>query len=568
MSSSFALPQHDATTVIAVGRGGGRSCGQLAADVAAATAALPAAAGPGATVLLAADDRYHFAVGLLAVWARGATLVLPPSHRPEVLQAIAREAAVVAWVHDGAGGSLDLRDFEGQASAPTLPALGLEGVVARLFTSGSTGSPSAIDKHAHQLLGEVELLERVLEGRLPRTLVATAPPRHIYGLLFSVLLPLRTGAAFVRETPLHRDAILQAVRNHGADTLVGVPAHLQSLQGLQSLDCPSLEHVISSAGPLPQGSWDALTQALKLQVIEIFGSTETGGIGSRRAFGEPWQPFPGLRVEASEDDELLLHSPLLARGIATPYRTADRIELLPGGRFRHRGRSDDVLKIGGTRVSLNELEEHTRALPGVQDAAALAVKVDGPRQHEIWMAVAAPELTVVKLRSELQRFFDPVVLPRRFRIVESLPREATGKLSGARLRTLFGSEAPDAPVDRQLRPERVEQRRQGALDVAELDFQLMPELVYFRGHFDGHPLLPGVVQVEQLVLAQAKRLWPQLGRLRTVQQLKFRHPLVPGARPRVSLERDAQTSRVRFAIHADDTLCASGALIFSAGDAP
>jgi acyl-coenzyme A synthetase/AMP-(fatty) acid ligase len=116
--------------------------------------------------------------------------------------------------------------------------------------------------------------------------------------------------------------------------------------------------------------------------------------------------------------------------------------MLAGGRFRHLGRADAILKVGGTRVSLAEIEARLRALDGVTDAAVVALPQDGPREHEICAAVVAPRLSAPDVRTALLRWFDPIALPRRITLVDELPREQSGKLQRARLLGIFGALEP------------------------------------------------------------------------------------------------------------------------------
>lgn len=85
---------------------------------------------------------------------------------------------------------------------------------------------------------------------------------------------------------------------------------------------------------------------------------------------------------------MLVDSPFLDPSALRPWVSGDRIALLPDGSFRHLGRVDGVLKIGSTRVSIAELEARLLAIPGVTDAAAIAVEVGGARGWESRALVA------------------------------------------------------------------------------------------------------------------------------------------------------------------------------------
>jgi len=272
-----------------------------------------------------------------------------------------------------------------------------------------------------------------------------------------------------------------------------------------------------------------------------------------------------VRVSAGEDGGLLIvESPFLGGAGPSPFPVADRVELRPGGGFVLLGRMDDVAKVAGKRVSLREVEERLRALPGVRDAAALAQPSPGLRGEEIWAAVAAEGQSPERLRQALSAWFDPVVLPRRIRVVEALPREATGKLALGRLRALF--EAPAAAPTR-IEPEAEERLAAGDCpDGRRLTFTIPEDLRWFEGHFPGDPVLPGVAQLDGLVARQVERLWPDAGPLREVRRLKFSRVIRPGERVTLVLCRQAARRIVTFALEGREGRCSSGTLVFGAGE--
>jgi acyl-coenzyme A synthetase/AMP-(fatty) acid ligase/3-hydroxymyristoyl/3-hydroxydecanoyl-(acyl carrier protein) dehydratase len=568
--------------VVALGGDGPRTFAALCADAQRLAALLPPAAQLGARrsgILIACADRYAFGVALLAAWARGHAAALPPSHRPAALAELVAEGQIAATVHDGEaalggivpalrGGTMsvgiDLRDVLAAATAApphtkvAVPApIAAAAHVVTLYTSGSTGAAERIDKSAAQLLGEVEVLAGCFGSGIERVL-CTVPPRHIYGLLFGLLLPLRAGAAFLRETPLHTDACLQLARRHEADSFVGVPAHLQGLSSVSRAELAGLRRVFSSGSPLLPAAFEDLSERLGLSVCEVLGSTETGGIGHRRAAFDPFTPFPDVRVQSGPDGRLLLHSPRLAPELPQPHPCEDRVEVLPSGAFTHLGRAGDVVKVGGTRVSLAEIEQRVRALPGVTDAAAIARELSGPRGHEILLAVAGGGYHVESMRSALSAWLPQVALPRRYRFVDALPREATGKLRREMLLALFEGTA-GAEIEWGAR------RREGDRLLVEL--RVPAGLAYFRGHFEGWPVLPGVAQLGVIAVREALAAWPELRALRRVRQLKFKRPIGPDQVLALELVRK-EDARVDFSIVRDAELCSSGSLIFAPGQLP
>src|SRR5690606_20873196 len=219
-------------------------------------------------------------------------------------------------------------------------------MVATVFTSGTTSAMTPWAKTAGQLLGEAAMLGESFAIGHGGRIIGTVPPGHIYGLLYTVLLPLLRGAAFARETPLHAEAIAARVASHRAEVLVTVPAHLRAFETVDPMR--SLSRVFASTAPLPEEVAARFASRHGLAVTEILGSTETGGIAWRtRTPGARFTPLEGVRVAVDAEGRLLVDSPYVDARFERPFRTADLAELDEHGRFLHLGRADGVVKVGG-----------------------------------------------------------------------------------------------------------------------------------------------------------------------------------------------------------------------------
>src|SRR4051812_42791250 len=546
----LAPRQRDPNTPFALGDEP-RSWGQLLADAARLARGLPAGAhGEG---MVACGDRYLCAVALLAVWEGGRSAALPPNSRQETIDRLCLERGIPLILHDGGGQGalgLDVRtrlgDATGNAAAPSL-AFAPERRLVCVYTSGSTGAHVACPKTAAQLLGEAELLVR-LWGLGPGTRVlATVPPHHLYGLLFGVLIPFMGGGSFVRATPLHAETIAAHARSHQANVLVSVPAHLHAVAALAPGRLPPLARIFSSGAPLDAPTGAAVAALAGRPVTEVLGSSETGGIAWRDSGGDgAWTPFPGVDVAPDEDETMRLRSPFADAGPSSGWtRGADRIRARGDGRFDLLGRADGVIKIGGSRVAIAEIEQLLRQIAGVTDAAVVAIDTPPPRRHELWAAVVAPTLSVTALRDALLRRLEPIAMPRRFRLVGALPREDNGKLAKARLLALFDDSV-------------IADERTVALTIPA-DWR------FFRGHFEGFPILAGIVQLNEIVMREVRACWPEHRQLRRVTALKFRRPIGPGDELELELVR-TPPDKVAFELRHGAAVASSGTFEFSRGE--
>ncbi|HZR34337.1 MAG TPA: AMP-binding protein [Nevskia sp.] len=391
---------------------------------------------PPATQLLnLCDSRRNFLLGFAAALLRGQTSLLPPNQAEATLAGIrqrypgsyvladAPAADAVAVPRDLAG-----PDWEGPP-----PAIAADLVAAIPFTSGSTGEPLPHAKTWGRLADHIDLLSRRL-GFAGAYVVATVPPQHTYGLETTVLAALAGGAVTHAGRPFFPQDVRQALEQLPPPRLlVTTPVHLQALVQA-GLALPPLAGIVSATAPLGAALAAAAEQALGAPVHEIYGSTETGAVATRRTCrGELWQPLPGVSLREEEQGAVAA-----APHLAAAVRLADVIELQPDGRFRLLGRSGDLLKVAGKRMSLAELNHRLLAIPGVEDGVVfLPDPVDGAAVLRPAALVVAPALAEAQILEALRRSVDPAFLPRPLRRVDRLPRNEVGKLPRARLLELL-----------------------------------------------------------------------------------------------------------------------------------
>jgi acyl-coenzyme A synthetase/AMP-(fatty) acid ligase/3-hydroxymyristoyl/3-hydroxydecanoyl-(acyl carrier protein) dehydratase len=556
------LPRHADDAVVAWRGRDSFTARDLLVQAKRLAALLQPASGEDEALILCAD-RYGFAASALAAWSAGYSIALPPNSRPRTVREITSHGRIQVLLHDGAGEwGIDVR--AALTDPPSASDVLLERFwlssdrrIATLYTSGSTGDGIPCPKAAYQLLGEAALLGTTLGIAPWDRILATVPAQHIYGLLMGILVPLSQGASIVCGAPLHAESIAACAAEADATVLAGVPAHLRALASLGDAELGRIRLIVSSSAPLEPEVGRQLGR-FSARTVELLGSTETGGIAWRQPPEDLWRPLPGVSVSANNKGNLLVDSPFLAPRAVRPHVGADRIEMNEDGLFRHLGRLDGVLKIAGKRVVLNEMERRLRAIEGVEDAALTAIPASGGRGHEIWAMVVAPRLGAEAIRKGLLSWFDPVVLPRRFRWLDKIPREATGKLPLRRWKEIFGDQAVANRSEFQVTSRS--STDEGETQQCEVNLIVPNDLDYFMGHFEGFPILSGVVILNNLVLAECQRAWPDLPGLRRVSRLKFRRPIHPGAA--LSLRLVRQKRSIDFELASAGKSCNSGTLTF------
>ncbi len=396
--------------------------------------------------LVACTDPCVFATALFAVLHAGRVPVIPPNFQPGTLSALAGAVDAILADHTIASASIPVlpADAQGPAAQPlgTLP----ETATLVLYTSGSSGVPKAVAKQLAQLDAEVALLERQWGPRLAGcTVAATVPHHHIYGLLFRLLWPLAAGRAFDAVTCTEPEILAGRLQALGRCVLVSSPALLSRLTDLVVVGQlePSPAMTFSSGGPLPPAAAQAIASSWGAAPTEVYGSTETGGIAWRCQSGgdEAWTLLPGVRLEAGAAG----HTVCSAQAGAVPQLLADRIAWVNDGRFQLRGRLDRVVKVEEKRLSLPEMEAWLEHHPWVREAAATALPVPARLGAVVVLSPAGAEALrlngeksiAAALKDHLLSRFDRVLVPKRWRFPQALPRSERGKVSAVALADLF-----------------------------------------------------------------------------------------------------------------------------------
>jgi acyl-coenzyme A synthetase/AMP-(fatty) acid ligase len=408
------------------------------ADVTRVAAALP----QGRHVLNACSDRYRFTVAFAAGLVANKVSLLPSTHTPEVIRQLTEFAPDVFCLTDDARCQIDLPRVHFPAEvAPSMEAAGAETLpwqpleieaerlAAYVFTSGSTGTPLPYKKTWGRLVSCVRFeAERLglLDGR-PHAIVGTVPPQHMYGFESTVLLALQSGNAFSAERPFYpADVCSELASVPQPRMLVSTPVHLRTLLAA-GVHLPSADLVLSATAPLSQNLAREVEQRFETRLLEIYGSTETGQIASRRtAQTVEWQLFSGVRLVSDAEQTW-------AEGghVEQPTPMCDVLEITAHDRFLLHGRLSDLVNIAGKRSSLAYLNHHLNAIAGVIDGAFFVREEDESSSTgvaRVAALVVAPSLDAAAVTEQLRKRIDPVFLPRPLLFVDCLPRNDTGKL--------------------------------------------------------------------------------------------------------------------------------------------
>jgi uncharacterized 2Fe-2S/4Fe-4S cluster protein (DUF4445 family) len=390
-------------------------------------------------VCLCSDDRAVMAAALLASLAGGPELLLPH----------ALSATALLELHQLTGFSRAITTSGDllPAGVTVIDAATLEDEVEtlaseiepdadrtwiHLFTGGSTGVPRLWSKTPRNLLGEVDYLVKRYAISSGDRILASVPALHIYGLLYSLLAPLAASARVVAQTPSFPEEIKGQMAATSPTIFVSVPVHYRALRK-NPPEKGALRLAFSSAGPLAEADATAFSKAAGgVDLVEIYGSTETGGIATRsRSKGEEgFTPYGCIQWRVA-GERLDVRSAFLSRELPVRssgwFTLADRVKAHDRESFVVTGRTDHIVKVGGNRVDLEKVRRAIMEVNGVDDALVLANSVETGRDQEV-IALVVGSASDGEIKAALENVLEPHEKPRRIRIVDQIPTAATGKI--------------------------------------------------------------------------------------------------------------------------------------------
>ena len=409
------------------------------------------------------------------------------------------------------------------------------------FTSGSTGTPKRIKKQFKMLAAEIAFhgeAQKHLTEQNP-VMIASIAPYHMYGLLWRFLFPLANGFAadldivFTPEELQHKQSLYTKV------LFATTPSFLDGITRYQNQYSFKNNCIgIYSSGSLLQTktSMDACLM-FGVSPFEIFGSTETGGVaGRQQKDGPEWTIFPPVTVTLTANNELLIESDFSCNN---PYLMSDIVQKTSDNTFLLKGRGDRMVKIAEERVSLPEMEEKLceykyidKSYVGVissKDRNIICAVITLNNNGKKYIIENGRHQFIKELKQFLINYFPNVVLPRKIRIVNTIPVNTQGKYIKTDIAAMFESSVAE-PIMQNITKTDTE-------FIADLTF--LGDSAYFSGHFPEHPILPGVIQMH-FVLFFIKQYFNKPANDYHIIKLKFSNLILPDTPVHFELKRNGE----------------------------
>ncbi|MBN1528210.1 MAG: AMP-binding protein [Thermoleophilaceae bacterium] len=298
-------------------------------------------------------------------------------------------------------------------------------------SSGTTGVPKAVEltyaNHAASAAASADAL-----GVEPGDRWLTPLPLHHVGGLGVLLRSVINATTAVVHERFDVERV-RATLEAGEVTLASlVPTMLSRLRDAGLRSAPGLRAIALGGGPVPPAllEWAA---AAGIPVTPVYGMTETA---SQVVAGSPGRALRGVELRLGADGEVLVRGAMVAAGELSDdgwLHTGDRGRLDEHGLLHLEGRIKDLIVTGGEKVVPTRVEGVLCAHPAVADAGVAGVADPDWGESVTAYVVLREPAEAEELRSWCRERLAPHEVPKRIEPVDTLPRNAAGKLVRTRL---------------------------------------------------------------------------------------------------------------------------------------
>jgi len=305
------------------------------------------------------------------------------------------------------------------------------------FTSGTSGNPIGVVKTMEHLKCEVATHAQWLASETFEQCLVTVPLFHIYGFLFGLLVPDALNLGIVAKEDFLPNEIVDLCVNKPTLCITN-PVFIRAMLRLRGDINLSNSLFICSSGPLEPSEAVIFEEKYSTRLVQLYGSSETGGIAIRSGGSNIWMPLGGVNVTCDDEGILSVTSPFVSQTVydngrfeeaSFPFKTTDIITITKGG-FEIIGRCSELVKLGGKRLSMVEIETFLEALEGIDEALGFVeYHPQRLRGESLSLYLVGNETKICKtlLKKTLHDYFGGIHIESKIIMVEKIQRTAMGK---------------------------------------------------------------------------------------------------------------------------------------------
>jgi malonyl-CoA/methylmalonyl-CoA synthetase len=436
------------------------------------------------------NPSYHYTVVQWAIWRAGGIAVpLHPAHPLPSLQHVIRDTGTKTIITDKANYSslipltqepectLMTIDLNVIPDPQPLPAIENSRRAMILYTSGTTNQPKGVVTTHDNISSQIKSLVEAWQWSDYDHILNILPLHHVHGIINVMSCALWSGACCEFIGRFDPEKVWSKFMKGNVNVFMAVPTIYYKLikyfeqadkdmQKSMSASCKGFRLMVSGSAALPIATLEQWRTISGMTLLERYGMTEIGmGLsnpydGNRRP-GHVGLPLPGVEVrlmnEGTRVTEENIQGEIQVKGPSVFLEywnnpqatqsafTADGwfmtgdIALINDGYYKILGRdSVDIIKSGGYKISALEIEDILLSYPGIKECAVIGIP------DEEWgeivaacLVIGESEINIDHLKGWISQQLATYKCPRIYKIRQSLPRNALGKVTKKELKKIF-----------------------------------------------------------------------------------------------------------------------------------
>lgn len=362
----------------------------------------------------------------------------------------------------------------------SLPSIDPKRMALILYTSGTTNKPKGVVTTHHNIQAQISTLVAAWEWNEKDHVLCVLPLHHVHGVINVIGCSLWSGAICQFLPSFSAPSIFEIFDQGRLNVFMAVPtiyfkliAHFESLNASMQLQLTAsmrkFRLMVCGSAALPVSVMEKWEVISGHTLLERYGMTELGMAisnpyhGERKA-GYVGMPLPGVEVQLMDENyapitnnepgEIVVkgdnvfqqywNSPDATNAAFTAsgwFKTGD-IAVIENGYYRILGRNSvDIIKSGGYKISALEIEESLRTIDLVDDCAVVGIASEEWGELIVAAVVLNKQVTTVfdehQLNDALVQKIASYKKPRKYLIVDELPRNAMGKVVKNDVKKLF-----------------------------------------------------------------------------------------------------------------------------------
>ena len=390
------------------------------------------------TITIFIDNAYYFIVVLSSALLLKKKVNALNNNSPKYVESIINDSMI--YISDDEKSNISLKDIFGKEHDEKwiefLKSNKIdENMNITFYTSGFTGFPKLIEKTLKQFEAEaLKIIGEFGENLKDSIFAYSVPHYHSYGFVFDFLVPYILELKFL-DNRINYLETLNNFEEYKEITFITNPAFLKRIDK-SSLKIKSKWYVFSSTGALDKETSDLCIETFNTDAIEIYGSTEGGGMAYRKKSEKDlWTRLKNVKLKVNENGSLFCSSGYTGEGLWV--HVGDVVDMKNENEFELLGREDSIVKIEGKRISVQQIDRQILQDKNFIDSYTVYCKSD--KREYVASFIVLKDANANKdnmrkyIKDYLKGYFEKIVIPKKIYFIERIPRNELGKIERKKL---------------------------------------------------------------------------------------------------------------------------------------